>query len=305
MNLAGSDLNLLRVFFAVVEANGIANAQGILNKDSSTISRALSQLEQRLNVRLCERGRQGFRLTPEGATVHRQAVRLFTSLRGFEQTVESLQSVATGRLTLGIIDNIITDPACPLLPALRSFQAPDRDRVKLNLEVLAPEEMERQLQDKRLDLAIGIFESPNEHLHYQPLYQETDYLYTAPDHPVATEADRRDTALASARIVSRRFLREQELALLNQADREGITFTASLEAVAALILSGAYVGFLPGHYAQRWVAGGELVRLDPKRYHRDTPLQLATHPDSLDRPIIKDFSARLSNAAGGPPATRT
>ena len=301
MNLAGSDLNLLRVFFAVVEANGVANAQAILNKDSSTISRALSQLEQRLNVRLCERGRQGFRLTPEGVTVHRQAQRLFTSLRGFEQTVESLQNVATGRLKLGIIDNIITDPACPLLPALRSFQAPDRDQVKLSLEVMAPEEMERQLQDKRLDLAIGIFESPNEHLHYRPLYQETDYLYAAPEHPAAADADQPDTTLAASRIVSRRFLREQELALLNQADREGITFTASLEAVAALILSGAYVGFLPGHYARRWLEDGELVCLDPGRYHRATTLQLATHSDSLERPIIKDFSERL--LAEPPPRT--
>ena len=69
MNLNSGDLEKLRVFFAIVQANGIANARGVLNKDASTISRALTQLEERLQLRLCERGRQGFALTPEGRAV--------------------------------------------------------------------------------------------------------------------------------------------------------------------------------------------------------------------------------------------
>jgi len=294
MKLAGADLNSLRIFFAVVKANGIANAQGPLNKDASTISRALSQLESRLGVRLCERGRQGFRLTPEGETVHQQALRLFTSLRGFEQTVEGLRGVSSGQLRLGIIDNIITDPNCPLVPALRAFQSPPREEVRLGLEVLAPEEMERQLLEKRLDLAISVFESRHDQLHYQPLYQETDNLYAAADHPiVGVPANRRRDVLAKSRLVSRRFLHDQEMALLNLGERERITFTANLEAIAVLILSGGHLGFLPDHYAAPWVARGELVALDTERLRHASDLQVAMHPDSAGRPVIQAFVEAL------------
>lgn len=298
MKLAGADLNSLQIFFAVVEANGIANAQGPLNKDASTISRALSQLESRLGVRLCERGRQGFRLTPEGETVHQQALRLFTSLRGFEQTVEGLRGVSSGQLRLGIIDNIITDPNCPLVPALRAFQSPPRKDVRLGLEVLAPEEMERQLLEKRLDLAISVFESRHDQLHYQPLYQETDNLYAAADHPiVGVPANQRRAALAKSRLVSRRFLHDQEMVLLNLGERERITFTANLEAIAVLILSGGHLGFLPDHYAAPWVARGELIALDTERLRHASDLQVAMHPDSTTRPVIQAFVEQLLAAA--------
>jgi len=297
MTLAGADLNSLRIFFAVVEANGVANAQGPLNKDASTISRALSQLEHRLGVRLCERGRQGFRLTPEGETVHRQALRLFTSLRGFEQTVEGLRGVSSGQLRLGIIDNIVTDPNCPLVPALRAFQSGPREDVRLGLDVLAPEEMERQLLEKRLDLAISVFESRHDQLHYQPLYQESDTLYAAPHHPIhnVPAEDHGDT-LAQSRFVSRRFLHDQEMALLNLKERERITFTANLEAIAALILAGGHLGFLPEHYAATWVAQGELVAVDAQRLRRASDLHVAMHPDSASRPIIRAFVAHLLEA---------
>ncbi len=66
MKIDPSDVKLLKIFLAVVDSNGISNAQSVLNRDASTISKALTQLEERLSLRLCERGRHGFSLTAEG-----------------------------------------------------------------------------------------------------------------------------------------------------------------------------------------------------------------------------------------------
>ena len=57
------DLKLLRVFETIVKCGGFSAAQAALNVGQSTISEQMTQLEARLGVKLCQRGRSGFRLT--------------------------------------------------------------------------------------------------------------------------------------------------------------------------------------------------------------------------------------------------
>src|ERR1700680_543661 len=76
MQVQDTDLKLLRIFETIVRCGGFAAAQPILNIGASSISEYMSQLETRLGLRLCERGRAGFRLTEEGAELHAAAQRL-------------------------------------------------------------------------------------------------------------------------------------------------------------------------------------------------------------------------------------
>ena len=56
-NVTDNDLRLLRVFRAVVACGGFAAAELELNINRSTISRHIKDLETRLGVTLCRRGR--------------------------------------------------------------------------------------------------------------------------------------------------------------------------------------------------------------------------------------------------------
>ncbi|KAA1176137.1 LysR family transcriptional regulator [Marinobacter salinexigens] len=105
MNLSDIDLRLLDVFIAVVECQGIANAQTLLNRDASNISRQLRQLEERLHLRLCERGRSGFGLTPDGEQVYRNTLDLKRALRNFEDETEILKGHLSGQLRLAMMMN--------------------------------------------------------------------------------------------------------------------------------------------------------------------------------------------------------
>ena len=67
--LSDMDLRLLQVFKAVVECGGMAAAELELNIGTSTVSRHVKDLETRLGLTLCRRGRAGFALTPEGQRV--------------------------------------------------------------------------------------------------------------------------------------------------------------------------------------------------------------------------------------------
>jgi len=61
------DIRLLRIFRSVVECGGFSAAETVLGIGRSAISQQMSDLEQRVGLRLCQRGRAGFSLTEEGA----------------------------------------------------------------------------------------------------------------------------------------------------------------------------------------------------------------------------------------------
>ena len=54
------DLRLLRIFISVVEHGGFAAAENSLGITRSTISVHMSNLETRMKLKLCLRGRGGF-----------------------------------------------------------------------------------------------------------------------------------------------------------------------------------------------------------------------------------------------------
>lgn len=117
--LSGLDFKLLKVFKAVVEAGGFSAAQNELNVGLAAISKQISDLEIRIGMRLCTRGREGFHLTEEGRLVYQASIDLFASVDNFRDRLSSAQNELIGDLGVGVIDNTISDPNSPLVAALR------------------------------------------------------------------------------------------------------------------------------------------------------------------------------------------
>ena len=103
-SLADVDLRLLRVYQAVVRNRGLANAQDELGVTQATISNQLSQLEMRLGMRLCERGRSGFSLTEDGRLIFDASQNLFRSIDNFRSVVGSVRGELTGEVHFGTAD---------------------------------------------------------------------------------------------------------------------------------------------------------------------------------------------------------
>ncbi|MGH8357340.1 MAG: LysR family transcriptional regulator, partial [Pseudomonas sp.] len=89
LQLSGLDFKLLRVFKAVVEAGGFSAAQNELNVGLAAISKQISDLEIRIGMRLCTRGREGFGLTEEGKLVYQASIELFASVDSFRDKLSS------------------------------------------------------------------------------------------------------------------------------------------------------------------------------------------------------------------------
>lgn len=287
------DLKLLRVFMTVVKCGGYAAAQAALNSSQSSISGQMNTLETRLGCTLCERGRGGFRLTEHGVAAYEAAQRLLLAVDAFCMETHGLTQRISGKLYLGLIDNTITDEESPLPKALRKFMSRGDD-LQLDVYIGTPAELEERVLDGRLHVAIGHFPMRVPGLSYSLLYEESDGLYcgryNALFEPLATEEALFDR-IGASHIVARGYLQQRDVKLL-QADKATATVD-NIEAQALLILSGAYIGFLPIHYAAHWVETGKMRQIDPGRFSSLWPFTAITRRGISQPLILQAFMADL------------
>jgi DNA-binding transcriptional LysR family regulator len=293
IQLQDVDLKLLRVFMTVVRCGGFSAAQATLNVSQSTISEQMTTLETRLGLKLCERGRSGFRLTQHGVATFEAAQRLQVAVESFCVDTDALKKHVSGKLYLGIIDNTVTDSASPLPRALQAFVSRGHD-VHLDVYVGTPAELEERVLDGRLHIAVGHFPLHVPGLTYTDLYCEPDGLYCGKGHALAGRLPgdaALDEAIASSRVVARGYLQQHDLRMLNVS--KAAATVDNIEAQAILILSGAYIGFLPIHYAARWVARGEMHQICPAQLGSHWPFCAITRRAAAPPTILQVFMIDL------------
>jgi DNA-binding transcriptional LysR family regulator len=62
-----------------------------------------------------------------------------------------------------------------------------------------------------------------------------------------------------------------------------------MEAQLILVLSGAYIGYLPEHYAQAWVDKGDLRVLLPATFGYQAPFSMIMRRGRSREPLIQTF----------------
>ncbi|WP_374626473.1 LysR family transcriptional regulator [Pandoraea sp.] len=257
------DLRLIRIFKTVSDCGGFSAAESSLNMNLSTISTHMADLETRLGIRLCERGRRGFRLTDEGRAFYQSAQRLLDSVETFRTDVGALHRQISGELLIGIVDNTITDSHSQVARAIGVLKRQSRD-LEIKLQIQSPSDIEDGVLQRKLHLGIGPFRNTLPGLNYEPLYREELQLYCGLGHPLFDVGpDGFDLrSLSDFDYVARGYLRETK-EHWRFMDLKVAATVFHMEAVAMLILSGRFVGYLPTHYAQSWVSQGSMRSLCP------------------------------------------
>lgn len=260
-NITDTDLRLLRVFQAVAACGGFAAAELELNINRSTISRHIKDLETRLGVTLCRRGRGGFALTAEGQQVHAGARRMMAAIEDFRHEVDELHRRLSGTVAIALFDKTATNPACKIHRALAAFdrEAPE---VHPELHVEPINAIERGVIEGRFHLGVIPDHRRSTSLDYARLFNEQMYLYCARGHELFDRGRLTAAQIRRCRYVgigyhSPNLEVSRALGLARHATAH------DQEAVAHLVLSGRYLGFLPDHYANTFVADGRMRPLLP------------------------------------------
>lgn len=268
------DMRLLRIFVTIVEAGGFAAAQSELNLSLSTISSHVAALESRLNLTLCRRGRAGFKLTDEGRAVYDEVKSLFGRIEQFDGRMRGLKHRLTGTLSIGITDNTLTDPNSRLTTVIARFAdaAPD---VTLTIVTRPPHELLREVISGQLQLAIASFPRVTLGLEYLDLYAEAQSFYCGREHPLFTRPDAEIEVgiVRDYNLIGRYYWNSRDLKVFAIANPKAIV--SDMEAEARLILSGRFLGYLPDHFAERYVQDGQLRSVRPDLFRYKANFQVA------------------------------
>ncbi|KEA64632.1 LysR family transcriptional regulator [Marinobacterium lacunae] len=266
------EIKQLRVFTTVVQCGGFSAAEAELNITRSTISIHIANLESRLNLKLCHRGRAGFALTDEGRIIYESAQKLFDSVEEFRATVNNLNATLSGDLRLIFSDTVSGDPRV-CLPELINAVAERAPDVYITVDVASMSEIEQMVINGQAEVGFVPIHRQIEGLDYIHLFTDTCRLYCHKSHPLF---DRPDAELSEELIDRQPFVQaglkphKDAASLIEQMDLRATAYY--YETRLALIRSGRYIGFLPEYYVANSTQPGELRALKPEQNHYGLPL---------------------------------
>lgn len=286
--IADIDIRLLRVFVAVVDSGGFSLAVARLNVAESTISQHMSDLETRIGMRLCERGRSGFRMTREGEQVYAKSVELLQGLEQFRDDLSLIKNDLSGTLRLGLADGLISEHEAHIGARLADFVA---SHPSLNVEIVirSPRMLERAVYDGDLLVAIGAEHRRVSGLAFEHLFTERNALYCGISNPLfkLDDGDISVEALYDQPRIARGYLdRFDQQFFPNQSYCATVH---QVEAAAILILNGPSIGFLPEHFATPYVEAGRLRSLRSDRFVFSSRIGLISNASGRSDPRSKAF----------------
>jgi DNA-binding transcriptional LysR family regulator len=293
MKISGSDLHLFRVFESVVRNGGMSAAQMELSLSQPTISNHLTALEQRLGVKLCERGRRGFSLTEEGRRVYEISMEITGMLDAGSARLSRVRSALAGKVGVGIVDCLATDPNFRLADAIAELSkaAPE---IEMDLKIMRPNDITKAVAENEIDIGIGGSDIKVASVQYQILYQEEHAVFCGSAHPLFC---RNDEIITSAECyghpwVERGYWYGIRRHRFDTAAANRVAF--DIEAQLLMVLSGAYLGVLPIHFARVFEQQGRLRRLPiaDEAYSADIEVATRTGEQAANVAYVRDAIIR-------------
>lgn len=268
---------------AVAESGGFSQAQIALNVSQSTISTQMIDLETRLGMRLCRRGRAGFALTDEGREVFKYAKELIQDCDEFVGKVNGIRGDLSGELRIATADSLLGNKAFPfetILAELRDAMP----AVVLQLSVMDPLEIERLVLEQKLHMGLHTFPNHAPGLRYIKMFDEAQTLYCGQGHPLfdndlTYEGSELETYDYAARSYYGGALRPGSL-----KPKNNLIYAGSMDGIAAAVLSGRFLGHLPDQCAQTWVEQGKIK-----------PLSTELHSYKATFECVFPIGARIAN----------
>ncbi len=236
----------------------------------------MAALETRLGLKLCRRGRSGFSLTEQGQKIYVEAIKCFAALENFRNEVGAMRGGLMGELRIGAVDALVENPKCRLSDAIALFneRVPG---VELTIMVLTSNQLSSALLNKQVEVVIVANQPLNAAVQLQQLFFEPQELTLE-----------RISGLTHARCGY-----TIATAYSSVFANVPMATTYSMEGLVHLILSGRFVGFLPDHYARRWVERGEMRALRSDLVSFQIGMCIAYYPVSTLSRVAEIFCGCL------------
>lgn len=250
------------VFVAVVDQNGITPAARMLGMPKSTVSTAITRLEQGLGLRLIERSSRALRVTPDGEAFYRQAQLIMDQVREADATAAGLSAEPMGRLTAALPPAFTQEIFAPRLGEFRARHP------GVELELVVTGHGAEMLRDT-VDVAVVVGPQADSELVSRVLIGGPLVWIASPDylahHRIGPNLDdlRRHIQLCETRYG----LARMPVHIGGQSTHidlaRGIVHVNDPLAVRRAVMHGAGVSLIPHRYSRDQIADGSLVEVAP------------------------------------------
>jgi len=260
--MRNATLRQLKVFESAARHLSLTRAAEELHLTAPAVSIQVKQLEGHAGAALFERGHRRLRLTPEGEEVLLHAREILGHIRGAEEAIAELDSLARGRLDIAVIN--AGDHFFPwIVAAFRRFHP----AIRVRLTVQNRDELLARLAAHEIDLAV-MSQPPTEPGHVATSFAPHPHVIAAaPGHPLAGKRRVPLSRVAAEPLLAReqgsatRIAMDQAFAEAGVVPRIEMEI-ASNETIKQAAAAGLGVGFLSAHALRQELALGSLVILD-------------------------------------------
>lgn len=253
----------MRVFSAVVDASSFVAAADSLGISKAAVSRYVSELEQRLGVRLMHRTTRKLSLTPEGEVFLARCRDILASIESSEAEISTRSVTASGLLKVSVPVSFGIRHLAPLWSEFLS----DHPQVTLDVQ-LADRVID--LVDEGFDLAVRIARLPDSSLISRQLASTRLVLCAAPSY-----LKRRGTPAHPSELEQHHVLGYSLMAMGDQWKFTGPEGPVSVkvrprmwtnngDSCVAAALQGSGIQLQPTFLIDEELASGQLVEILPQ-----------------------------------------
>ncbi|MBT8769380.1 LysR substrate-binding domain-containing protein [Metapseudomonas boanensis] len=252
-------LDELQAFTTVVDTGSITAAAEHLAQTASGVSRALSRLEDKLDVTLVHRTTRRLELTEEGEAFLVQARRILASVEEAEEQMALRRQRPAGRLRVNAASPFVLHVLVPLVAGFRARYP------EIELELHNSEQI-IDLIEQRTDVAIRIGTLRDSTLHARPLGSSRICVLASPAYLQTHGTPERVDDLAGHALLG--FTQPESLNVwpLRHAQGDGLPITPAIKASSGetlrhLALAGAGLVCLSEFMTQTDRVEGHLVQV--------------------------------------------
>lgn len=236
----------LRLFLAICEEGGVVRAAERESTVPSAVSKRMAALEEKVGLRLLQRGPSGMAPTEAGKAFAQQAREVLEVMARMHSVLAAIASGGEGSVrivaSLAVISSSLSSDLVPLMR--------ERPGIRISLREASSPEMVRQVREGSADLAVCWDAADLDGLNTLPYRDDHACAVVPADHPMA-----RRKLLSFEETLSHDFISAMpgsmmEIMLRRQAFALGKTLSArvevqSFDGVVRAVAAGLGLGILP------------------------------------------------------------
>ncbi|KXO13404.1 Transcriptional regulator, LysR family [Moritella sp. JT01] len=182
VDFSSVDLNLLKLFDALLKERSVTRAGQRIGLSQPAASRGLARLRKLFNDRLVVRTSQGLELTPRATALSGAVTKLLDDAQKIVAPSTFKPSEASGKFTIATTDHM----TLLLIPELLSKLAELAPRLDLEISASSGDNIDLVVQGD-VDLAIGVYDKLPTRFYQRVLYDEDLVCLIRSDHPILAE----------------------------------------------------------------------------------------------------------------------